>query len=166
MEWSPKARDYCGSTKSRGDMTEKISAGSPQKMPSLVNNWISILGIILAASSFFATVCLIAIDFFRGFRNPYMGILTYLIAPLFLIAGLLLIAVGAFSQRRRRRRLKPEEIPFYPRIDFNIPHERHVFIVVAVVTFVFLLFTALGSYRTYEFTESVTFCGKTCHQVM
>jgi nitrate/TMAO reductase-like tetraheme cytochrome c subunit len=124
------------------------------------------LGIILAGSSFFAAVCLIAIDFFRGFRNPYMGILTYIIAPLFLIAGLLLISLGALWERRRRRRLQPGEIPAYPRIDFNVPHERRAFIVFAVVNFVFLLFTALGTYRTYEFTESVTFCGETCHKVM
>jgi len=147
-------------------MTEKIRADPPQKMPSLLNNWISIFGIILASSSFFATICLIAIDLFRAFRNPYMGILTYIIAPSFLIAGLFLIAAGALWQRQRRRGLKPGEIPSYPRIDFNVPHERHAFMVVAVVTFVFLLFTALGTYRTYQFTESVTFCGETCHKIM
>ena len=31
---------------------------------------------------------------------------------------------------------------------------------------VFLLLTAFGSYQTYHFTESVTFCGETCHTVM
>ena len=34
------------------------------------------------------------------------------------------------------------------------------------MTAVFLLSTAVGSYRTYQFTESVTFCGQTCHSVM
>lgn len=134
----------------------------PHATPSLVSNWISIFGIILAASSFFAAALLIAIDFFREFSNPYMGILTYIIAPSFLLAGLLLIAMGALRERRRRRRLKSGQIPSYPRIDFNVPHERHAFIVIAVVTFGFLLLTALGSSRTYEFTESVTFCGETC----
>ncbi len=134
--------------------------------PSLVTNWISVLGIILAASSFFAAASLIAIDFFREFRNPYMGILTYIVAPSFSVAGLALISIGALWERRRRRRLKPGEIPTYPRIDFNIPRERHAFMAIAVVTFIFLLATALGSYRTYEFTESVTFCGGTCHKIM
>ena len=31
---------------------------------------------------------------------------------------------------------------------------------------VFFLFTAYGSYRAFEWTESVEFCGKTCHEVM
>ena len=57
----------------------------------------------MAASSFFPAACLIAIDFFREFSNPYMGILTYIIAPSFSLAGLLLISVGAIRERRRRR---------------------------------------------------------------
>ena len=77
--------------------------------PSLVDNWISLVGIIVAASSGFAAACLIAIDYFRSFGNPYVGILTYLVAPAFLIAGLLLIAFGALGERRRRRRMRPEK---------------------------------------------------------
>jgi nitrate/TMAO reductase-like tetraheme cytochrome c subunit len=139
---------------------------APAKRPSLLDNWLSLLGIILAASSFFAAVCLIAIDYFRAFKNPYMGILTYLIAPAFLFAGLLLMGIGALWERRRRRRMRPGEIPRYPRLDLNVPHQRHTFVVVSVATFVFLIVTALGAYRTYEFTESVSFCGRTCHTIM
>ena len=133
---------------------------------SLLRNWVSLAGIILAASSFFTVAFLIALDFFRGFKNPYMGILTYLAAPAFLIAGLLMIAFGALWERHRRRKQKPGDIPAYPRIDLNVPRQRHTFIVVVMVTMLFLLFTAVGSYRTYQFTESVTFCGKTCHSIM
>ena len=106
------------------------------KTPSLIENWISLCGIVLGASSFF------------------------------LVTGLFLIAVGALLERRHRRKLAPGKVPRHPRIDFNIPRQRNAFVVVVVITFVFLLFTALGSYRTYEFTESVQFCGQTCHTVM
>src|SRR3972149_2316100 len=148
-------------------MAKEIAPTPARATPSLLSNWVSSLGILLAAASFFAAACLIAIDFIRGFRNPYMGILTYIIAPSFSLAGLLLISVGVLRERRRRRRrLQPRAIPPYPRIDFNIPRERHAFMAIAVVTFVFLLATALGSYRTYEFTESVTFCGDTCPSTM
>jgi len=37
---------------------------------------------------------------------------------------------------------------------------------VTVAGFLLLLMTTLGSYRAYEFTESVLFCGKTCHSIM
>jgi len=134
--------------------------------PSLLRNWLSLLGGILASASCFAAVCLIAIDFFRGFRNPYMGILTYLVAPGFLLAGLTLMALGALGARRRRRRRQPGVLPAYPRLDLNDPRQRRIFFVVAGLTFLFLLLTALGSFRTYEFTDSVMFCGLVCHSIM
>ena len=83
--------------------TDKPAASAPP----LIRNWVSLAGIILAASSFFAVACLIALDFFHGFNNPYLGILTYVVAPAFLIAGLLLILLGALLERHRRRKLKP-----------------------------------------------------------
>lgn len=147
-------------------MTDEPRDTAPASKPSLLDNWTSLLGVILAASSFFAAACLIAIDYFRGFKNPYMGILTYLVAPAFLVAGLLLISAGALWERRRRRRMQPGEIPRYPRLDLNVPRQRNTFVAISVATFLFLILTALGSYRTYQFTESVTFCGTTCHTIM
>jgi len=134
--------------------------------PSLIVNPISIAGIVLAASSFFAIACLIAIDLTHGLRNPYMGILTYIVAPAFLTTGLVLTVVGALWERHRRRKLRPGSIPALPVLDFGVARQRRGFIAVATVAVLFLLLTAVGSYRTYEFTESVTFCGLTCHSVM
>jgi hypothetical protein len=140
--------------------------GSPGRPAHLIHNGISTVGIILAASSFFAALTLIAIDAVRGFANPYLGILTYLVAPAFLLGGLALIVLGIVVERRRRRRLAPGEVPRHLRIDFGDPRQRRTFAVWSVVVFVFLLITAVGSYRTYHFTESVAFCGRTCHTVM
>jgi len=135
-------------------------------VPSLLQNWVSLVGIILATSSFFAVVCLIALDFFRGFNNPYLGILTYIVVPAFLSAGLLLLLAGVLGERHRRRRPVPGVIPALPRIDLNVPRQRRAVVAVTSGAVVFLLTTALGSYRTYQFTESVPFCGETCHTVM
>ncbi|MGD8818269.1 MAG: NapC/NirT family cytochrome c, partial [Acidobacteriota bacterium] len=134
--------------------------------PSLIVNPISIAGIILAASSFFAIACLIAIDLTRGLGNPYMGILTYIVAPAFLTTGLMLTVVGALWERHRRRKLRPDSIPMLPVLDLGVARQRRGFIAVSTVAMLFLLLTAVGSYRTYEFTESVAFCGQTCHSVM
>ncbi len=134
--------------------------------PSLLANWTSVAGAVLATAAFFAAASLIAIDAFRGFRNPYLGILTYLVAPAFLVAGILLVVLGAALERRRRRRLAPGAIPRFPRVDLNVARDRRAVIVVSAAIIVFLLFTALGTYRTYQFTESARFCGVTCHSVM
>ncbi len=142
------------------------NAPRPEKPPTLLENWISLLGMIIAACAFFAVISLIAFDFSRGFSSPYMGILTYLVTPAFLVIGLVLITLGVLIERRRRHHLAPGEVPRHPRIDLNIPRHRNGLIAVAGVTFVFLVTTGLGTYQTYHFTESVKFCGQTCHEVM
>jgi hypothetical protein len=136
------------------------------RTPSLLHNWISIFGIIIAGCALFAVLFLIAIDFFRGFTHPYLGILTYIVVPAFLILGLSLTLFGLWRERSRRRRLAPGEVPAHLRIDFNVPGQRNAFIVTLIITFVFLALTSFGTYQTYHFTESVQFCGQTCHTVM
>ena len=142
-----------------------VTETSP-KQPSVFQNWISMIGVVLSACALFAVLFLIALDLMASFENPYMGILTYVVAPAFLTLGLLLVAGGALWERKRRHYLAPGEVPKYLRIDFNIPRHRNIFLIVTTVTAIFLLLTAFGSYQTYHFTESVQFCGKTCHGVM
>ena len=141
-------------------------SSAPERAPSVFQNWISLVGVVLAACALLAVLFLVAMDFLRGFENPYMGILTYIVAPTFLTLGLLLVAAGALWERKRRHHLAPGVVPRYLRIDFNIPHHRNMFLGVSIVTVVFLMITAFGSYQTYHFTESVQFCGLTCHGVM
>src|SRR5262249_28291322 len=57
-------------------------------------------------------------------------------------------------------------VPLHLRIDFNNPQHRRNFLIVTVLTGIFFLMTAFGSYQTYQYTESVQFCGLTCHSVM
>jgi hypothetical protein len=147
-------------------MTQPDSSPSPPRSSPLIQNWMSLAGMVVVAASLFAVVFLMAIDLTRGFGNPYLGILTYLVAPGFLIAGLMLVAVGMIVERANRRKRAPGEVARYPRIDFNVPRQRKAVVLTAVVAVGFLLVTAFGSYGTYHFTESVTFCGKTCHTVM
>jgi hypothetical protein len=55
----------------------------PKLLAALVGNWVGIFGLVLAMGSLFVALCLIGIDFLAGFRQPYMGILVYLIVPSF-----------------------------------------------------------------------------------
>lgn len=136
------------------------------KPPSLITNGISIFGILVAACSLFAVLALIVFSYRSETGSPYLGILTYIIAPAFLVSGLFLVVVGVLRERSRRRKLAPGEIPRHLRIDFNVAHDRNIFLTVMVVAFAFLVLTAFGTYQTYHFTESVQFCGQTCHGVM
>ncbi len=94
--------------------------------------------------------------------SPYIGILAYMVSPGFLVLGLLLMLVGVLIERRKK--VAPTE--FYPRIDLNDPAQRSAVISFTTFLVVFVVVSTAGSYKAYEFTESVSFCGQLCHTVM
>jgi nitrate/TMAO reductase-like tetraheme cytochrome c subunit len=67
----------------------------------------------------------------------------------------------------RHRQIVRTSGPMPPlRIDLTRPRDRRLFGAFLAVSVVFLLISAIGSYQTYHFTESVQFCGQACHGVM
>ncbi|MGB9241757.1 MAG: NapC/NirT family cytochrome c, partial [Candidatus Acidiferrales bacterium] len=109
---------------------------------------------------------LLLVDVLAGGSNPYFGVLTYMVLPLFLVIGLVLLIVGMLRERARRRKIAPDQVPTYTKIDLNVPRQRAIFTFVGSFLLVFVLLTAVGSYRAYEFTDSTQFCGQLCHNVM
>src|SRR5438105_3958101 len=65
-----------------------------------LRNWLSLSGLVIGLGSLFAFLLLLAIDLFAAHKNPYLGILTYVVAPFFSVIGLLLIGFGAWLQKR------------------------------------------------------------------
>ena len=132
--------------------------------PSLWRNWISLIGMVIVIGSLFSFFLLFVLDTVAHFSNPYIGILTYIIAPGFLIFGLLLTLLGLLRERHKRGGLGG----LVPRVqvDLSRPRDRRVMGAFIAGTLFFLFLSAVGSYNTYHFSESVQFCGQTCHTVM
>ena len=139
-----------------------------RRLPYLAYNWMSALG---GAFAFVAVLTFIALFFlsltFKAETNPYyFGILLYMVVPAFLIVGLILVPIGmAIKWRRWKREGSPERVR-YPIVDFNRPTHRNAAFVFLSGTIIFLVTSAVGSYGAYHYSESVTFCGTTCHTVM
>jgi len=129
-------------------------------------NWLSWSGMVLAAAALFAFFLLFGIDLFAGHRNPYVGILAYAVAPLFFILGIFLTFLGALIRWRTRRHAVRAAEPLAIKIDLSRPRDRRILALFIVASVGFLFLTALGSYQTYQVTESVQFCGKACHLPM
>jgi len=137
-------------------------------VPGLFRNYVSYVGAAIAAAGFVSVVLMILLELTsgEGKHNPYVGIFTYIIFPSVMGFGLLLVPAGMLLERRRRRRLSPDEIGRFPVLDLNDPRRRRKLATFLLLTFVFLFMSAFGSYRAFEHTESVAFCGQTCHEVM
>ena len=136
------------------------------KALSLFRNYISFVGAAIAIAALACVMLLLLIELTATTESPYIGILTYIIFPSILIFGLFTIAFGMVLERRRRRRNAPTEVMPYPKLDLNDPHARRAFFIFIAVAFVFIAASAFGSYQAFEYTESVAFCGQTCHTVM
>src|SRR5574338_161046 len=133
--------------------------------PNYVYNPITLTGAAIASLSFGLIVFLFVLDIFSSKENTYLGILTYIIIPSFLIIGLLLIAYGIFCEKRRE--VKGIVCGSYlPVIDLNDPKKRAMFVTFALGTILLLLFSSFGSFKAYEYTETDEFCGTICHKVM
>src|SRR5690348_18411778 len=100
--------------------TEPTAVRKPR---SNFNNWISATGGILAVGALFSFALLVWIDFTQGDKNPYLGIFTYIVAPGFLISGLLLVLFGAWAQRRWARKHAATQ-PDRWRLSFSEPRQR------------------------------------------
>jgi nitrate/TMAO reductase-like tetraheme cytochrome c subunit len=138
----------------------------PHSFRRLFRNWVSWAGIVLATAALFAFLLLFAIDLFAGHRNPYVGILAYVVAPGFFLLGVALIAIGVLLEWRAERRALRVAAPLVLKIDLSRARDRKILAVFAIGSVAFLFLTALGSYQTYQYTESVQFCGRTCHSPM
>ena len=146
---------------------KKENSEEAKTTPGLMRNYISLAGVVLSLASLTSILLFIFIELSSdSHSNPYLGILAYVILPAFLILGLLLILAGLLRERRRRRRLAPDEIAAYPAIDLNNPLHRRRLVAILIGGLVFIALSLVGSYRAYEYSESVAFCGQVCHEVM
>ena len=137
-----------------------------RRLPDSVYNWITAAGAVLAVVSFSIILLLMSIDFFVRGTTIYLGLLTTVVLPVFLILGLLLIPLGILREKRRLARGQVGRFPHRFHIDLEDPAYRNAFLLFIGGTAVFLMTTTIGMYWAYHETESVEFCGTLCHSVM
>lgn len=131
-----------------------------------MRNYISFVGFAIVAASLTSIVLLLLLEYTGSNENPYTDLITFIFVPSILVFGLFIVCAGMLWERRRRRKSTPGTIGAYPVLDLNDPRRRRSLVVFLCLAFVFLFMTAFGSYRAFEYTESVTFCGQACHDVM
>jgi hypothetical protein len=133
---------------------------------SLFQNWISIAGAVVTsiAAVLFAAVFLLDLVGYRA--NPYIGIVFFLIVPGIFLLGLLIIPIGIWRERRRRRAGHARSELHWPTLDLNNRRTREIALSVVLLTIVNVLIVSLAAYRGVEEMDSVAFCGQVCHEVM
>jgi hypothetical protein len=136
-----------------------------QKLPKVFSNPVSLTGLIIAVFNIGFIVFLSVAEAFSKRAHPYADLVIWLLLPALVLFGAVLIIIGIKRERRREREGASVERRLLV-IDFNDPIHRKTAILLLTAFLLLSLLYAFAGYKAYEFTESETFCGKMCHQVM
>jgi nitrate/TMAO reductase-like tetraheme cytochrome c subunit len=142
----------------------------PQLLVPLFTNIISFIGLVLAITSIMLIVAILVMDWIGldvVHTNPYIGIIVFLVLPIFLIIGLILVPVGNhWVKTKALKEVGKERILPEIHLDLNRPVvRRRVMFFIPTTVFIVALLSSV-SYQAVEFMESTTFCGEVCHEVM
>jgi nitrate/TMAO reductase-like tetraheme cytochrome c subunit len=125
---------------------------------------LSLLGAVIAATALVLFITLFVMELLGFEGGPYLGILSYLILPLLVVLGVLLMPVGVW--RAKKREARGEQEPPLPVVDFNKPATRRALATFGLLSLVGVVVLAVGSFKAVHWMESVEFCGTACHTVM
>jgi nitrate/TMAO reductase-like tetraheme cytochrome c subunit len=133
---------------------------------AITRNMVSLVGVLLAIVSLVLILALIAIQIAGYEGGPYLGILTYLVLPMGLLFGLLLVPFGLWLQHRRERSRAGAAGKPLPVIDLNSERTRGQIAVFLVGTMLVTVVLAGATFKGVHVMESTEFCGQACHSVM
>lgn len=146
--------------------SSKSSKPPKVKQKGLYRNWVSYVGGMFAAASLLLILVFIVLEASSRYPSPYLGIFTYLMFPMGIVLGVLMMLIGMRFEAKRRLKAHTTEALSYPSLDLNDPRQRKRFGYLAAISFVLFVAMTYTGYNGFLLTESVGFCGKTCHTAM
>jgi len=127
---------------------------------AILHSRIATLGVTVTTAGALLFLVLVALDLFGHLENPYAGIVVFMLVPAIFVAGLLLIPIGLWWDRRQGKIAPPSSFSLAD------PNVRRTVLFVAVASIVNLSIVSFASFGAVEYSESQAFCGQTCHPVM
>jgi hypothetical protein len=131
-------------------------------------NWVTLIGSLVSTISAFMIIFFIILGITGYELTPYIGIMAFLLMPIFFITGIVIILIGVYLDHIERKQLtaKGKTKSEYPTIDLNDQHTRKMFTLSISILIATFLVLSIAIYHSIEFMDTVTFCGKVCHTVM
>lgn len=133
---------------------------------SLLRNSVTIFGAAVTTSGALLFLTFFFIELL-GFRsNPYVGLLFLIIFPALFVTGLVIMPVGVWLERRRRRGEPDKWRITWPTIDLKLPWVRRSAAIFLLCTVGNVIIVSLAAFSGVHYMDSAEFCGQLCHEVM
>jgi hypothetical protein len=124
---------------------------------------LSLIGTVITTVSAFLFLALAVLEIMGLHTSPYVGILAFMVIPAFFVLGLLLIPIGLWLDRRRRRKEGHTEKLV---VDLGSPRTRRQVRIFVIATLINILIVTVAMFKGVAVMETNEFCGQTCHTVM
>ena len=145
-------------------MTEHTRRTSDRRR-SYFRHPLAAIGGSIIAGGLALFVVLFMVDITSSDSNPYRSIITFIGSPALLVTGLAFLLLSIWLQLRSARK-KGEKVKFNFSVIPYDPSRRWNFWLFLILSFSMISGVVYSGYRGYELTDSVEFCGETCHEVM
>jgi hypothetical protein len=133
---------------------------------ALARSPLAIIGAALSTASAVLFIALLIAMLAGMLSNPYAGLVVFVAIPAVFVAGLLLMPIAMWQERRRLRLHPDASAADWPVVDFRIARVRHTALLIALLTAVNLIIILLAGYGSLHWMESPQFCGQVCHAPM
>ena len=137
----------------------------PHRPGTLLRHPVAIVGAVIATATSVAFLALLVAALLGLFSNPYAGLVVFVALPAAFVAGLLLIPLGMWLQRRRLQR-HPDAPTDWPVIDLRDRRIRRSALAFVALTAVNVVILLIAGYGSLHWMDSPVFCGQTCHTPM
>jgi len=138
---------------------------APVEARSLYRHPLAAVGGALVLGGSLVFILMVGIDMTSSDENAYRSLVTYFAVPAVAVVGVILFLLAVRLQVMNARR-RGEKVRFTLRIEPSSPRYMRSLWLFLGLGAVILIVTGWAGFKGYETTDSVAFCGETCHTVM
>ncbi|HZJ47851.1 MAG TPA: NapC/NirT family cytochrome c, partial [Acidimicrobiia bacterium] len=138
---------------------------APVEARSLYRHPLAAVGGALVLGGSLVFILMVGIDMTSSGENAYRSLVTYFAVPAVAVVGVILFLLAVRLQVMNARR-RGEKVRFTLRIEPSSPRYMRSLWLFLGLGAVILIVTGWAGFKGYETTDSVAFCGETCHTVM
>jgi hypothetical protein len=135
---------------------------------AITGNVISLVGTLMMSLSLLLIAALLIMQAMGFEGGAYLGIVTFVVLPMGFLAGVFIVPVGIWLQKRRDAKAAAEGRPIghLPVVDLNRESTRGVLLGFLALAVPIVALGAGLTYKAVHYMDSTEFCGTACHSVM